>query len=143
MKKLKLFLILFFVIVVSLILETTIFNFPYIFLIGIITIFFHRKMSSFIFAFIIGFFIDSLRLTSFGITPIFIFSTFLLILLFEKYSGSKDLISNGIIIYATAFLYAYVLNYSLFLMVLFSVLSLTFLLTLNFFQDKKTIRLRI
>ncbi len=57
--------------------------------------------------------VDSLRIENFGITPFFIFATFLIIYLYEKYFGSSDVMVITLITIIATFVYSYILSYSL------------------------------
>lgn len=121
MTNLKFFLI-FFISFLAVILETTVINFPLVFLVASIPLLFVKKIPGYIAAFFLGFIIDAVRVSNFGMTPVFIFGTVIFIMLYEKYSGSKDIAVSSFIIAAMAFAYAYFLSYSLFLLVLFFML---------------------
>jgi hypothetical protein len=105
--------------VIASILEITTFNFPAVFIVAIISVVFAKKLPIYILAFVFGFAIDSLRVTNFGLTPIFIFATVFSILLYEKYSGSDDTLISSFIIGVVTFIYSYFLGYSVLLVLIF------------------------
>lgn len=96
-----------------LVLELTIFSIPFIFISSIVLVSFYRTPLAFIFVLMSGIFLDALRVDNFGLTPIFIFVTFLLIHLYEQYFGSSDFFVITIISIVATVIYAYVLSYSL------------------------------
>ncbi len=118
MKNLKLIILLFFVSLIALLLETTVINFPLVFFLACILIFFIKKIPAFIAALILCFIIDSLRVSNFGLTAIFLFATLLFVILYEKFSGSDDIAMKTLIIGIATFLYAHFLSYSVFLVFL-------------------------
>lgn len=122
--------------VVSLILETTTINFPFTFLTATIVLLFSKKTLVYIGAFLLGFVIDALRVTNFGMTPLFIFATVFLIVLYEKYSGSKDLLVASFIIGALVIAYVYFLSYSLFLLSIFFIVISSLAITFYFMKKK-------
>lgn len=136
MKNYQLTIFIIIVCIVSLLLETTIINFPFIFLIGAITSVLIKRIPVFIGVFILSFAIDSMRVVDFGLTALFIFVTVSLILLYEKYSGSDDLYIASFIIAVMLFLYAHLLSYSVTLVILFYILSLTGLYVYGLLKKK-------
>lgn len=112
-----------FLIIISLIIETTIINFPFIFIFCATLLVLVKRTYMSIGAVICGILIDSLRISGFGLTPLFLIGTILLILLYEKYSGSRDLLLAGVIIGLFAFVYTHLLHYSLTLTVGFIIIS--------------------
>lgn len=121
----KLFLMTLLICFLAVLLETTVINFPFVFLLASIILLLVKRFPAYIAAFLLGFFIDSLRVANFGFTPIFIFTTSIFILLYERFSGSKDIVVASVIIAAMAFAYSYVLSYSMYLLVAFMLIILS------------------
>lgn len=96
-----------------LMLELTIFSLPFIFILSIVFLALYRTPLAFISVFVSGILLDALRIDNFGITPIFIFTTFLIIHLYERYFGSSDFLVIALITVIATFIYAYILSYSL------------------------------
>lgn len=115
--------IIFFVFLVFFILETTIINFPFVFIFCAALLVLVKKVYTAIGAVIAGLIIDSLRVDGFGITPFFLIGVILIILLYERYSGSSDLLLAGVIIALFTFLYSRLLDYSMTMTVGFIVIS--------------------
>lgn len=103
---------LIFAIFLAIVLETTVINFPFIFFIGATLLILIKKIPVCIGATILGFVIDSLRVTNFGLTPLFLIVLMLAIFLYERYTGSKDYVVATIIVIATGIFYARILSYS-------------------------------
>lgn len=136
MTNFKNFLIVFFISFLAVIFETTVFNFPFVFLLASILLLFTKKILSYLSIFILGFIIDAVRVSNFGMTPIFILATVVCILLYEKYSGSKDVAVAFFIIAAMAFVYVYFLSYSLFLLAVSFVLLILANILFNILKKK-------
>ena len=109
--------------IVFFILETTIANFPFVFIFYAVLLVMIKKVYTAIGAVAAGLIIDSLRVDGFGITPFFLIAVILVILMYERYSGSADLLLAGVIIALFTFLYARLLGYSMTLTVGFIVIS--------------------
>lgn len=139
MKELKLFGIIAFVSISAFVLETTVFSFPFIFFLGALMLFFYKKIYIYVTVFISAFIIDSLRVTNFGYTPIFLILTISIIMLYEKYSGSKDALVAVLIIGMAGFIYTHFMSYSIFLTILFYTLSIAGYALVNFLQNRKII----
>lgn len=121
---------------VAIVLETTVVNFPFVFLISAVLLVFVKKIPSLIGAFLLGFVIDALRVSQFGVTALFLLGMIAFILLYEKYSGSDDMVISSFIIAVTCFLYAQFLSYSMNLVVIFFALASTSWYFINRFQKK-------
>jgi hypothetical protein len=102
----------------AMLLETTIVAMPLVYLIGAFILVFMRRVRIYILVFLMAFFIDSLRVTYFGLTPLFLVALCTIIFLYEKYSGSSDTLISSIFIAVTSILYAHVLSYSVNLTIL-------------------------
>ena len=124
MKNYKLTILLIVLFLVSLLLETTIINFPFVFLIGITLSVFIKKIPVFIGVFITSFIIDAFRVTNFGLTSFFILGAVAIVLAYEKLSGSDDAVIATVIISVFLFLYTHFLGYSISLVISFFVVSL-------------------
>lgn len=108
------YLVLFLLILILfLLLEFSFFSIPFIFIFSILVLSFYRNEISFLFVLLAGLMVDSLRIENFGITPFFIFATFLIIYLYEKYFGSSDVMVITLITIIATFVYSYILSYSL------------------------------
>lgn len=95
-----------------------------------------KKLPAYFVAFALGIVLDSLRVSHFGVTPIFIFSALLTIFLYEKYFGSDDLMVAAVIGMSFIFAYAYFLSYSLILVMLFFSLIAAIWVLRNVFRKK-------
>ncbi len=124
--------------VISLILETTVVNFPLVFFIGVITLVLIKKVHVYVLVFILAFMIDSLRVLNFSYTPLFLLATIGLILLYEKYSGSNDIIVASIIIAMTGFIYTHFMSYSLVLTLTFYVIVFAIFGFVNFIKNRNS-----
>lgn len=98
----------------ALLVETTWLNFPFIFLIGAVLLLLIKRVPMYVIVFIMGILIDSLRITNFGLTPIFLLGTAGIVFLYERYSGSSDPVVAGFVIAVMAIAYSHFLNYSVF-----------------------------
>lgn len=113
------YLILFFlVLIVFLLLELSIFSLPLVFIFSVVVLAFYRSLFAFLFVLFAGLTLDAIRVDNFGITPLFVFSTFLAVHLYERYFGSPDVLPIALITVVGTFIYAYVLSYSLFSVIL-------------------------
>lgn len=97
-----------------LLMESSIFSFPFVFVFSIAVLAIFRNLKASIFALILGLFSDSFRVINFGLTPMYIFSTYLAILFYEKYFGKNDIIAIISIIVLSTLIYAYYMNFSFF-----------------------------
>lgn len=97
-----------------LLIESSIFSFPLVFVFSAAVLSIFRNVKISILVFILGLFADSFRVVNFGITPIFMFSTYALVFLYEKYFGRNDYVSILAILIFAAILYSIVLSFSLF-----------------------------
>ncbi len=107
--------------ILALIVETTLINFPFVFFLGAILLLLVKKVRLYILVFIIAFASDSLRVTNFGITPLFLAGLLLLTFLYERYSGSNDILVASLITCCFGFFYASFLGYSMTLTIAFYV----------------------
>ena len=105
MKNYKITILVAFLSIVAIILETTVINFPFVFLIGATSVVLVKKIPMLIGVFFLSFIIDAMRVTNFGLTALFIFATLAIILLYEKYSGSDDLLVASFVVAVMLFLY--------------------------------------
>ncbi len=117
-------------------LETTVINFPAVFLIGSVLAILVKRTPMLIGVFILSFIIDALRVSNFGITALFILGTLSIVLLYEKYSGSDDLLVASFVIAVMLFLYAHFLLYSTTLIVIFFGLSFLTLYIVSILKKK-------
>lgn len=99
--------------ILALVLETTIVGFPFIVLMGLALVFWFKNTQAAIAALILGLCIDSLRVSHFGITALFIFTAMALIHLYEKYFGSRDVVVAVFVTMAAGLIYSYLANYSI------------------------------
>lgn len=110
-------------IVVAMLFETTIIAVPLVYLIGAFFLIFLRRVRIYILVFILAIFTDSLRVTDFGLTPLFLLALCGIIFIYEKYSGSDDKLISSLIISASAVIYAHYLAYSVNLTLFFLVMA--------------------
>ncbi len=122
--------------VIAVILETTVINFPAVFLIGSTLVILVKRIPMLIGVFILSFIIDALRVSNFGITALFILGTLSIVLLYEKYSGSDDLLVASFVIAVMLFLYAHFLFYSSTLIIVFFGLSFLALYIISILKKK-------
>lgn len=111
--------ILLFICVIALIIETTIISFPFIYFIGATLLVLMKKIRLYIMVFVIAFFIDALRVSNFGYTPLFLLATVASILFYEKFSGSDDFVVISLVIAVIGFIYAHFMSYSIMLTIVF------------------------
>lgn len=136
MNNAKLFIITTLFVIGAMVLETTVFNFPFVFLIVSILLLFVKKNIFFVGALFVGFMIDALRVSNFGLTPLFIFGTVILVLLYERLSGSKDLVVASIVIGAVTLVYTYVLSYSIPMLITFFIFVIAGALVFDFLRRR-------
>lgn len=86
--------------------------------------------------FVLSFIIDALRVSNFGITALFILGTLSIVLIYEKYSGSDDLLVASFVIAVMLFLYAHFLLYSSTLIIVFFGLSFLALYIISILKKK-------
>lgn len=86
--------------------------------------------------FVLSFIIDALRVSNFGITALFILGALSIVLLYEKYSGSDDLLVASFVIAVMLFLYAHFLLYSSTLIIVFFGLSFLTLYIVSILKKK-------
>lgn len=139
MTNLKYYLLIITISFLAVVFETTVVNFPLVFFVAAILLLFVKKIPGYIMIFILGFIIDAVRVSNFGMTPIFLFGTVICILLYEKYSGSRDIVVASFIIGATAFAYVYLLSYSMSLLIIFFTLVIMMTFLLNILKKKGVI----
>lgn len=136
MTKFQLFLIMFVLSVVGLLLETTRINFPFVFIIASSFVIFKKDIPTYVFMFVLGFVIDALRVTHFGITPIFIFATIVGINLYERYFGSSDAAVAIVIATSLVIAYTFFVSYSMVLLTSFLVFICVAFFILNILKKK-------
>ena len=129
--------------IVALITELTIFTVPLTYIIALIALIYSKKASVFIFAFILGLAIDALRVESFGITPLFIFITTAVIYLYEKYSGSDDILIAICIAILSVIIYTLVLSYSFFWVLIVLILLVLISRITTLFMSKYNLHFNI
>ncbi len=112
MNKLLLISLIVVAIFFAVILETTIINFPFVFFIGAAFLILIKKIPMYIGVILLSFVIDSLRVTNFGATALFLIGLMLGIFLYERYTGSKDYAVAAIFVIATGIFYTKILSYS-------------------------------
>ena len=122
--------------IIAAILETTVINFPAVFLIGAVLVVLVKRIPILIGVFVLSFIIDAIRVSNFGITSLFILGTLAIILLYEKYSGSDDLLVASFVIAVMLFLYAHFLLYSTTLIVIFFGFSFLTLYIISILKKK-------
>ncbi len=93
--------------------ETSLVNFPFIFFLGATLLLMIKKVRIYVLVFILAFATDALRVSNFGLTPLFLVGALSIIFLYERYSGSSDFFVAGIVVAAFGFFYARVLTYSM------------------------------
>lgn len=130
--------IIFFIIVsfIAVLIETTLINFPAVFLLGVVSAVFIKKIPMYIGVFLLSFMIDSVRVSHFGMTALFIFATVICTMIYEKYSGSDDILITSIIICAALFAYSQFLSYSLFFLMVFLGIIIVGWYLLTFFRKR-------
>lgn len=136
MKNYQLVILIIILCAIAIILETTVINFPVVFLIGSTLSILVKRIPTLIGVFILSFIIDALRVSNFGITALFILGTLSIVLLYEKYSGSDDLLVAFFVIAVMLFLYAHFLLYSTTLIVIFFGLSFLTLYVVSILKKK-------
>lgn len=99
-------------IVAAILVETTVLAIPFVYLISAFLLVFFRRVRVFISVFVLAFIIDSLRVSSFGVTAFFLAGLCLALFLYERYSGSDDKIVSSVVICASGIIYAHYLHYS-------------------------------
>lgn len=109
----KLIFLLFAVIILSLFIEGTLISFPLFYLASFILLFQKKNKIIFTSVLLFGVMLDIIHLNALGITPLIIFFSYFLVMLYEKYFGSRDLIVALFIAIVGTLFYSYFLKYSL------------------------------
>lgn len=122
--------------IIILFIETTLINFPFVFLATVYGAVFVKRMPAYVAAFILGFAIDSLRASNLGITSLSVFSVILFLYLYERYFGSTDAMVATFVIVAAALIYTYFLSYSVTLLFTFYAALLVGYIGMNFLKKK-------
>lgn len=141
MKDLKIISFITVVGLIAFISETTIFAFPIIFFMGAIMLTLYKKIYIYVMVLVFAFIIDSLRVSNFGYTPLFLVATISIIMMYENYSGSKDLLISAIIIGMMGFIYTHFMSYSLLLTFTFYLIVVIMYGIFNFLNNKKILPL--
>ncbi len=141
MKDLKIISFITVVGLIAFISETTIFAFPIIFFMGAIMLTLYKKIYMYVMVLVFAFIIDSLRVSNFGYTPLFLVATISIIMMYENYSGSKDLLISAIIIGMMGFIYTHFMSYSLLLTFTFYLIVVIMYGIFNFLNNKKILPL--
>lgn len=76
--------------ILALLVESTFSFFPFVFIFSCLLFFIWADVRSFVFLFLITLTLDSLRVVHFGLTPIFLFSSLLLLKLYRKTFNLQD-----------------------------------------------------
>lgn len=125
----------------AMLIETTIIAIPLVYLIGAFFLVFVRHVRIYILVFILAFFTDSLRVSNFGLTPIFLTVLCTIIFLYEKYSGSDDKLISSVFICASGIIYAHYLSYSIYLTLLLIGISGACWYVVNYLQRRGTLNI--
>lgn len=124
--------------IVALVIETTLINFPFVYFVGVSLLILMKRVRLFVYVFILAFAADSLRVSSFGLTPLFLAGVLFVVFLYERYSGSSDIIVAAIIAACLGFFYVTSASFSVPLTVSFYLLiSIGYLLFQNLKSRKK------
>lgn len=97
-----------------LLIESTVLPFPFVFTFATLVLILFRNTKALLFALFLGLFSDALRVNNFSLTPIFIFLTFLVVLLYENYFGKNDIVALIAILILSTLIYSYFLAFSFF-----------------------------
>ena len=122
MKNYQLIISIIFLALVFLLVETTIINFPLTFIFAVSLAVVFKKTPVYIGIYTLAFIIDALRVSNFGITALAISLVLFVLYLYEKYSGSKDIVVAVVLTLSFSFAYSYFLSYSLFMVSVFCIL---------------------
>ena len=136
MKKSNLVFLLVVFSIIALNIETTIIGFPIIFFLCATILALSKKTSVYILIFLLAITLDSLRVTHFGLTPLFLLSTILIIKFYEKFSGSNDLLIAIIIIAMFGFIYTHFMFYSLTLTIAFYIILISLFVGYQILKSK-------
>lgn len=131
---------IFLFIVVSLtgfVLESSLLSFPITFLFGALVLAYLKKVYLYILVFLNGFIIDSLRIENFLYTPFFLLATIGAIYLYERVSGSRDILVSTVIIFTAMLLYANVMYYSIPLLIGFYFIAILGFIIFNMLKKNK------
>lgn len=121
----------------ALALEASFIGFPFTFFIASFMLVIVKRVNIYILAFLNAFIIDSLRVSNFGLTPLFLLAEIFAILIYERYSGSKDILIATIVIVVTGFIYSHFMGYSLSSVIVFYVVSFALFISLIFLKRSK------
>ncbi len=104
--------ILYLILVLSLFLETTLFSFPLVVVTALLLYIFFPKTETLFMVFMIGLLLDALKVSQFGITPLFLMGVFLLLNFYKRYFEPKDLLFVTPFVFLCAFIYALLVSYA-------------------------------
>lgn len=136
MTKFQLFIIMVILSLSGLLLETTRLNFPFVLIIASAFVIFKKDITTYVFMFVLGFMIDALRISHFGITPLCLFATIVGIKLYERYFGSSDVVVAIVIASSIAISYTFLVSYSMSMVVSFIIFIGIAALALNVLKQK-------
>ncbi len=125
--------------VLALFAETSLVNFPFVFFLGATLLVMMKKVRLYILVFILAFVCDALRVSGFGLTPLFLAGLLSVIFIYERYSGSNDVIVAGIIIALFGFFYTRLLMYSVPLVVGFYIVTIIAFVVISQLRANKKI----
>lgn len=104
-------LTLLFLVLVSLLIESSLFPFPFVLLFSLLFVVFFNDIWALIIILCASMFLDILSFHSIGITAVFIMSTALLIALFEKLLSLQGLLPSAIAVLASILMYTFIVGY--------------------------------
>lgn len=139
MRKEELIIIFIIISLAALAIEGSLVSFPIIFFLGSFMLFFFKKILIYFIVFLDAFIIDILRVVNFSYTPFFLLTTISLIFLYEKYSGSNDILVATLIILMVGFIYSHFMYYSLFSFVLFIFIALFFFFIIQMLKKRRMV----
>lgn len=113
MRRAGFFVSLFCLAVLSFLFESSMVSFPLFLILGLTALSLDRSFNISFFLFLGGLVVDSLRGMPFGSTPFFIFVTMLILFLYEKYFGSRDIMVIIVVFLIAVIIYSILLSYSL------------------------------
>lgn len=105
-------LILVLLIFTSLFFETAILALPFLFTVSILSFMFFPDLKTLIIVFIAGILLDILKVNTVGLTPIIIFSSFIILVFIKRVFEIRDFRINLLILFFSSFVFANFASYS-------------------------------
>lgn len=140
-KYISYFLIVFIVCLLSMFFENTLIALPIGFFSSVLLLNYYRNAGNYAVILLFGLIIDSFHVEYFGITPLFAFGTYFLLLLYEQYIGKSDILIVLGVTVIVGFIYLLVLSYTMTPFVVFILSMIGVMVLINFLKKKNKSRI--